>query len=172
MSEAIDVDFRDLMRITEAQRKAWEDRTKDGAFNKWLNPQVRNDDGSLNLVKLYEVAKRYGITKNYLHLNPGQQRMAIGNALRARVDPSEYGHCLDEDAVCEWIDEMKANFSYIETDGDCAKLLGIDKTTLAQAKQNGFSGKPAMRTALAMSALLHRLDPYECRSGRVYLEVD
>ena len=54
------------------------------AFNRWLNPQVRRPDGTLDLDRLYEVAARYGFDKreDYARLNPGQQRMNVGNLLR------------------------------------------------------------------------------------------
>jgi hypothetical protein len=59
-------------------------------FNRWLNAQVRREDGSLDLDKLYETARRYGVEKLYPNLNPGQQRINIGVMLRTRVPAEEY----------------------------------------------------------------------------------
>jgi hypothetical protein len=78
------------MKITAEQRNAWAENTANDQFNSWFNPQVRNRDGTLNLDSLYFVAARYGVHADYHHLNPGQQRMNIGNRLRARVPASEY----------------------------------------------------------------------------------
>lgn len=46
----------------------------------------------MTLARLYEVAQRYGIDREarYSHLNPGQQRMIIGNMLRRVVPVVEY----------------------------------------------------------------------------------
>ena len=78
------------MRITREQREAWKLKTADSPFNRWLGEQVKKPDGTLDLEKLYEVARRYGIEERYDHLNPGQQRMNIGVMLRTRVPESEY----------------------------------------------------------------------------------
>lgn len=78
------------MKITPKQRAEWEERTRDDAFNRWFNPQVRNADGTLNLDKLYAIAERFGILTRYDDLNPGQQRMNIGNLLRRQLDPGQY----------------------------------------------------------------------------------
>lgn len=78
------------MKITREQREAWVKNTKNSAFNVWLNKQVRDESGALQLDRLYAVAKKYGIEKRYDSLNPGQQRMNIGVQLRKLVDPKEY----------------------------------------------------------------------------------
>jgi hypothetical protein len=77
------------MDITAEQRQNI-DKRKDSPFNVWLDAQV-NTDGELDLDKLYSVAEAWGITKRFDHLNPGQQRMDIGNLLRPIVPQSEYG---------------------------------------------------------------------------------
>lgn len=77
------------MRITSEQRKAWLQKTANGPFNVWLDKQVKVD-GNLDLERLYAVAAQYGITKRYDHLNPGQQRMNIGVALRKIVPKEVY----------------------------------------------------------------------------------
>ena len=81
------------MKITQEQRHAWFENTAKSPFNNWLNPQVCDGEGKLDINKLHELALRYGIDKReqYKHLNPGQQRMNIGNRLRKVVDPKEYG---------------------------------------------------------------------------------
>lgn len=73
------------MRITREQREAWAEKTAQSPFNNWLNPQIRNPDGTLNLEKMYRVAKEHGVTDEYPLLNPGQQRMNIGVKLRAAL---------------------------------------------------------------------------------------
>ena len=80
------------MKFTPEQRAAWRENTADDAFNRWLNPQVRDTTGALDLDKLYAVAAHYSdITRDrWTHLNPGQQRMNVGNLLRRVVPQSEY----------------------------------------------------------------------------------
>src|SRR5262245_9801225 len=80
------------MRVTSEQRSAWLKKTADSPFNLWLNAQVRDADGGLDLGLLHDLAKRYGVDRQaqYAHLGPGQQRMNIGNMLRRRVPPVEY----------------------------------------------------------------------------------
>jgi hypothetical protein len=73
------------MRITREQREEWRRTTQHGAFNQWFDPQVRNVDGTLDLQKLHEIAAAHGIDSTpYASLNPGQQRMTLGNMIRAR----------------------------------------------------------------------------------------
>lgn len=66
------------------------EKTAASPFNVWLNAKVGNADGSLNLDRLYEIARAYGIETEYRHLNPGQQRMSIGIQLRKKVPASDY----------------------------------------------------------------------------------
>jgi hypothetical protein len=84
------------MRITPEQRQAWLANTADGPFNRWLDAQVKGADGRLDLERLYALARRFGIDKQtqYAGLNPGQQRMSIGNLLRRIVPESDYA-CAD-----------------------------------------------------------------------------
>ena len=77
------------MKITPEQRQAWLEKTAKSSFNIWLDQQVKGPEGKLDLDRLYEVARRYGIDKRYDHLNPGQQRMNIGVMLRTRVSQEE-----------------------------------------------------------------------------------
>lgn len=78
------------MTITREQRQAWLEKSADSPFNRWLDKQVKNHDGGLDLAKLYQVAEKFGIDKRYEHLNSGQQRMTIGGMLRKRVPTTEY----------------------------------------------------------------------------------
>jgi len=80
------------MRVTPEQRRAWLEHTASSPFNRWLDALVRGPDGSLDLQRLHAVARRYGVDREgqYAHLNAGQQRMNIGNALRRVVPPSDY----------------------------------------------------------------------------------
>ena len=80
------------MKITAEQRASWAERTAQSPFNLWLADKTRGSDGRLDLEKLHALAEEYEIGKRveYEALNPGQQRMNIGNALRARVPASLY----------------------------------------------------------------------------------
>lgn len=73
------------MHVTSEQHRAWKEFTANSPFNQWLNPQVRDASGKLDLDRLYAVAREHGITDEYRHLNPGQQRMNIGVRLRTVV---------------------------------------------------------------------------------------
>jgi hypothetical protein len=80
------------MHFTPEQREAWLQNTADSPFNRWLDAQVRDAFGTLQLERLYAVAMKFEIDKRaqYAHLNPGQQRMNIGNILRKVVPETEY----------------------------------------------------------------------------------
>ncbi len=80
------------MRISAEQRASWAERTAQSPFNRWLADQTRGSDGRFSLDRLYDVAASYGLDKRgeYQDLNPGQQRMNLGNALRSRVPPEAY----------------------------------------------------------------------------------
>jgi hypothetical protein len=80
------------MKITREQREAWVKNTKNSPFNVWLDRQVKDENGVLEIERLYEVARNYGLDKRYDNLNPGQQRMNIGVQLRKLVDPSIYAN--------------------------------------------------------------------------------
>jgi len=73
------------MKITREQRENWRRNTRQGAFNQWFDPKVRAADGTLDLPRLYEIAQSHGIDyMPYTSLNPGQQRMTLGNMIRAK----------------------------------------------------------------------------------------
>lgn len=80
------------MHFSPQQRDDWATNTRDSDFNRWLRDQVNNTDGTLDLERLYQLAERYGIDARgrYCHLNPGQQRMNVGNRLRRIVPQHEY----------------------------------------------------------------------------------
>ncbi len=48
------------MKISREQREAGVKNTKNSPFNVWLDKQVKDESGALDLEKLYEVARRYG----------------------------------------------------------------------------------------------------------------
>jgi hypothetical protein len=76
--------------ISPESRRKWMEKTANSPFNRWLNPQVKNADGTLDLEKLYAVARRWGIEERYDHLNAGHARMNIGVRLRTVVPVEEY----------------------------------------------------------------------------------
>lgn len=80
------------MEISRERREHWERLTKNDPFNLWLRPQVTDNDGTLDLDKLYAIAMSYGIDRReqYAHLNPGQVRMNLGNLLRKAVPRQVY----------------------------------------------------------------------------------
>jgi hypothetical protein len=51
---------------------------------------------------------------------------------------------------------MKARFTDIKSDADCARLLGKSDDTIVSYKRKGTD----RTVALACRALLHRLEPY------------
>ena len=88
------------MHFTRAQRDDWNAFTKESSFNRWLRDQVNHADGTLDLDRLHALAAQYGIDARarYGHLNPGQQRMNVGNRLRSLV-PQEMYAGLGSDAA-------------------------------------------------------------------------
>lgn len=59
----------------------------------------------------------------------------------------------------QWLAEMKAA-GLARSDADCARLLGLSANSVSTMRREGLTGSAARRTALAMRALLHRLEPY------------
>lgn len=79
------------MHVSREQRDAWNANTRDSPFNIWLREQVTDHTGGLDLIRLRDIAAQYGIDADrYAHLNPGQQRMNIGNRLRKLVPSHVY----------------------------------------------------------------------------------
>lgn len=71
------------MKISRESRERWERETKEDAFNQWMNSHVIVN-GEFSLDRMYEIAKLFDIKRGeYDHLNDGQQRMNVGNRLRA-----------------------------------------------------------------------------------------
>lgn len=60
------------------------------------------------------------------------------------------------DQFAKWLSEMKARFTDIKSDADCARLLGKSDDTVVSYKKKGTD----RTVALACRALLHRLEPY------------
>lgn len=91
------------MQITPEQRRSWAERTARSPFNRWLTAQTTGADGRLDLDRLYTLALEYGIDKRaeYSSLNPGQQRMSVGNALRTRVPASVYATYTEDEAATQ-----------------------------------------------------------------------
>ncbi len=85
------------MHFTREQRDAWIESTRDSPFNTWLKQRIVDDGGGLNIEALYAVAAEYGVDGSaYRHLNPGQQRMNIGNRLRKCVPAAVYMSSADD----------------------------------------------------------------------------
>ena len=82
----------DNMKITPEQRSHWAEKTAQSPFNRWLADKTRGSDGRFDLEKLHDLAAEYGVDKRseYDGLNPGQQRMKLGNLLRTRVPAERY----------------------------------------------------------------------------------
>ena len=80
------------MHFTHEQRDAWKAATRDSPFNRWLRVRTTGRDGLLDLDLLRGVAAEFGVdAQKYAHLNPGQQRMNVGNRLRRLVPENVYG---------------------------------------------------------------------------------
>lgn len=59
------------------------------------------------------------------------------------------------DAFNRWLAEMKSA-GLARSDAECARLLGVSANTVVTLKVKGAD----QRTALACTALLHRMKPY------------
>ena len=67
-------------------------RTPSGAKSISCGDQVAQALNGLDVSQLAQVAKAAGLDfKKWSHLNPGMQRMNLGNSLRARVESKEHG---------------------------------------------------------------------------------
>jgi hypothetical protein len=75
------------MTITREQRQDWIEKTQGDSFNSWFNSLVYTD-GQFDLGKAKAIAEgepyNLKIGTKYDHLNPGHQRMILGNLLRRR----------------------------------------------------------------------------------------
>jgi hypothetical protein len=113
------------MQITREQRERWAATTAGEPFNQWLDGQVKDESGRMNLARLHEVAKGYGIdrTNEYRHLNPGQQRMNLGNILRRIVPRALYDPSLQA----------------IEGEAEAAKVAAAPPTISPSSREGRFS---------------------------------
>lgn len=66
------------------------------------------------------------------------------------------------DDFCHWLDAMKAA-GLARSNAACARQLGISQNAILILKVKGGN----IRTALACSALLHRLKPYQAEAIRL-----
>ena len=114
------------MEISKERRELWERETKNGAFNCWLNPLVRNADGTLNLESLYLIARTFGVNDRYDDLNAGQIRMNIGNRLRSQVPPEIIERAIKAQALREeyWPESPDPSDSMIPQLDPCPKCGG------------------------------------------------
>jgi hypothetical protein len=90
------------MEISRERRERWERVTKHSPFNQWLNPLVRNADGSLNVESLYLIARAFGVHDRYDELNAGQIRMNIGNRLRPLVPQEIIDRAMEGEGMTYW----------------------------------------------------------------------
>ncbi len=58
-----------------------------------------------------------------------------------------------------WLAAMKTA-GLCRFDTDAARLLGVSPHAIVIFKREGVNGRTAGRTALACTALLHRMEPY------------
>lgn len=116
------------MQVTPEQRRSWREITAQSPFNRWLDSQVRRADGTLDLARLHQIARSHGIEREqqYAHLNPGQQRMNIGNLLRRVVDVAEY-----EGPALQSGDTARANASPPATQSPAVPSAGPEGKPLA-----------------------------------------
>lgn len=66
-------------------RRSWAATAARSSFNIWLDGQVKREDGSLDLERLYEVARSYGVNEQYSRLSHAQQFLNIGVLLREKI---------------------------------------------------------------------------------------
>ncbi|USI73876.1 hypothetical protein [Sphingomonas morindae] len=79
------------MHFTREQRGARYAETRDSPFKRWLRARTTGPDGLLDLNALHSVAAEFGVdAAKHAHLNPGQQRMNVGNRLRRIVPENVY----------------------------------------------------------------------------------
>lgn len=73
----------------------------------------------------------------------------------------------------KWLDDMWAA-KLAKSDAACGRLLGMTTSAVNRGKKDGFTGHTGMRTALACSALLMRVEPYtdDWRPLPAYSKID
>jgi colicin import membrane protein len=78
-------EYRDKYKLSDV-------RTPSGAKSISCGDQVAQALNGLDVAQLGQVAKAAGLDfKKWSHLNPGMQRMNLGNSLRARAESAEHG---------------------------------------------------------------------------------
>lgn len=136
------------MEITQEQREAWQSATRNSPFNQWLRARTTSADGSLDLALLRKVAAEYGVdAERYAHLNPGQQRMNVGNRLRPLVP----AHVLEADVALNVKGEGEESSSSIAyashatepewpfiQEATIAELLRIQAAAIEELKSRGI----------------------------------
>jgi len=60
------------------------------------------------------------------------------------------------DSFKQWLFEMKSVYKSVNSDADCARLLGISANAVVEMKKRGAD----RRTGLACRALLQNMEPY------------
>lgn len=78
-------------RSIDVTREQARSRAATGAgspFNLWLDGQVKREDGSFDLDRLYEIARSHGVNEQYQKLNHAQQRLNIGVLLQKIMSES------------------------------------------------------------------------------------
>lgn len=66
---------------------------------------------------------------------------------------------LTADSVKKWLAEMKSA-GLAKSDAAAGRLIGKSPNTMVRYKKRGITGDDAVAIALAMRAVLHRLEPY------------
>lgn len=86
-------EFRDRYKIDKSVR------TPSGGFSVSNGDDVAKSLNGLSLEQLEKIATRAGLAdrlKKWAHLNPGMQRMNLGNVLRAATDKKKMAQVLAE----------------------------------------------------------------------------
>jgi hypothetical protein len=74
-----------ITKMTWNERQNWLKRNGGDDFNRWLDEQVRRQDGSIDEEKLQAIAKRYVVAERQPEIGANYRRLNIGVLLRARV---------------------------------------------------------------------------------------
>jgi hypothetical protein len=71
--------------MTPTERQDWLRKNGGDRFNRWLDAQVRGEDGSLDDAKLQAVAEQYRIKEFKTEVGENYRRLNIGTLLRERL---------------------------------------------------------------------------------------
>ena len=83
------------VRARPSDRKEWLRRADADGFNRWMDAQVRSNDGQIDIDTLCALAVRWGIPeRRYWRESALNARLEVGILIRKRVPSSEYerGH--------------------------------------------------------------------------------